>query len=76
MKKAANLFWVWLFFIAPFAAVSCSQKNTQAASDEAQKTESAPPANIPSVILTDTSKWTEKSEGLMARAASAEAGAR
>jgi hypothetical protein len=74
MKKAVNLFLVCLFFAALSASVSCSQKSDQTVSDGAQKDEEASRTSIPSVILTDTPKWTEKSEGLMAWAASAEAG--
>jgi hypothetical protein len=72
MKKTAYLFLVCSFFCVLLSTVSCSKKDGQAeASAESQESKEAAPAGIPSVILTDTSKWTEKSEGLMAWAAAA-----
>ena len=60
-----------VLFAALAAVFSCTPKQEESAP---LRQEEAKPVSVSSVILTDTAKWVEKSEGLMAYAAPADYG--
>jgi hypothetical protein len=57
-----------------FTLAACTQKNEGAAADAGEEAAPPRPVSAPGVVLTSTSKWVEKSEGLMAYAGPAEYG--
>ena len=71
MKITRLLFAVCALFVL----AACTEKKTEALSAEVEE-EAAPPrpVSVPAVVLTGTSKWVEKSDGLMAYAAPADYG--
>jgi hypothetical protein len=67
MKVKRLLFAVSAFFVL----AGCTQKRENAAAEAGPEAAPPRPVSVPGVILTDTAKWVEKSEGLMAYAAPA-----